>query len=198
MTLPTGTISINNVNTELTYSATRNTNLNETEVRQLAGVGGSGTAISMSNLQGKSNLRWGDTGTPYHTDINNYIGTYGEGQPFFYFTGRYAASPSIVGIDADSNTVINTPWIAAVSTYASYRVRCYVYSGYINSSTDGGIITAGNWSSYYNFTDGANPTYFGPGYADSTNSYIQFEISSLDNSQIMTVNANLGAAYLGG
>jgi len=52
MTLPTGTISMSQVNTELGYSSTATISLNDTAVRSLAGVP-SGT-ISMSNLQGKS------------------------------------------------------------------------------------------------------------------------------------------------
>ena len=53
MTLPTGTISMSQVNTELGLSSTTTISLNQTNVRTLAGVP-SGT-ISMSNLQGKSN-----------------------------------------------------------------------------------------------------------------------------------------------
>ena len=50
------TISLNQVNTELGRSATANINMNDSAVRTLAGVGGSGTIISMSNLHGKSNF----------------------------------------------------------------------------------------------------------------------------------------------
>ena len=53
MTLPTGTISMSQVNTELGLASTTTISLNQTNVRTLAGVP-SGT-ISMSNLQGKSN-----------------------------------------------------------------------------------------------------------------------------------------------
>lgn len=54
MTLPVGTISLSQVNTELGRSATALIDMNDAAVRTLAGVGGSGTIISMSNLQGKS------------------------------------------------------------------------------------------------------------------------------------------------
>lgn len=51
MALPTGTISMSQVNTELRRPATQTISLNEAPVRQLAGIP-SGT-ISMSDLQGK-------------------------------------------------------------------------------------------------------------------------------------------------
>ena len=55
MPLPsTGAISLSQVNTELGRSATASINMNDAAVRTLAGVGGSGTIISISNLQGKS------------------------------------------------------------------------------------------------------------------------------------------------
>jgi hypothetical protein len=55
MTTPSGQISLADVNTELGYSATALITMNDAAVRTLAGVGGSGTQISMQNLQGKSN-----------------------------------------------------------------------------------------------------------------------------------------------
>ena len=53
MTLPVGTISMSQVNTELGYGSTANISLNQAAVRTLAQVP-SGT-ISMNNLRGKSN-----------------------------------------------------------------------------------------------------------------------------------------------
>ena len=52
MVLPSGTISMSQVNTELGRSSTASINLNESAVRTLAGVA-SGT-ISMNDLRGKS------------------------------------------------------------------------------------------------------------------------------------------------
>jgi hypothetical protein len=57
MALPVGQISLSEVNTELGISpASTLITMNDAAVRTLAGVGGSGTVISMSNLQGKSNV----------------------------------------------------------------------------------------------------------------------------------------------
>jgi len=69
MTTPSGTISLSNVNTELGYSATALITMNDAAVRTLAGVGGSGTIISMSNLQNKSNS-FSATISSNQTDLN--------------------------------------------------------------------------------------------------------------------------------
>lgn len=55
MTTPTGTISLSDVNIELGFAGTTLISMNQANVRTLAGVGGSGTIITMQNLQGKSN-----------------------------------------------------------------------------------------------------------------------------------------------
>lgn len=52
MTLPVGTISLSQVNVELTKSATATISMNDADVRTLAGVPSG--AIGMSNLQGKT------------------------------------------------------------------------------------------------------------------------------------------------
>jgi hypothetical protein len=55
MTTPSGQISLNDVNVELGIPGTTVITMNDAAVRTLAGVGGSGTVITMQNLQGKSN-----------------------------------------------------------------------------------------------------------------------------------------------
>jgi hypothetical protein len=55
MTTPSGQISLNDVNVELDFAGTTTIEMNQANVRTLAGVGGSGTPISMQNLQGKTN-----------------------------------------------------------------------------------------------------------------------------------------------
>lgn len=54
MTTPTGTIGLSDVNAELGFSPTALITMNDAAVRTLAGVGGSGTVISMNDLRGKS------------------------------------------------------------------------------------------------------------------------------------------------
>jgi hypothetical protein len=56
MPLPTGTITMGEVNTELGRPSTQTIDLNDSSVRTLAQVGGAGTVISMNNLRGKSSL----------------------------------------------------------------------------------------------------------------------------------------------
>jgi hypothetical protein len=55
MATPSGQISLSDVNAELNLSPTALITMNDAAVRTLAGVGGSGTVISMQNLQNKSN-----------------------------------------------------------------------------------------------------------------------------------------------
>jgi hypothetical protein len=54
MTLPGSNLSLNQVNTELGRSATATIELNDSAVRSLAGVGGSGTTIGMNSLLSKT------------------------------------------------------------------------------------------------------------------------------------------------
>lgn len=55
MATPSGQISLSDVNAELNLSPTALITMNDAAVRTLAGVGGSGTVISMQDLQNKSN-----------------------------------------------------------------------------------------------------------------------------------------------
>lgn len=55
MTTPSGQIGLSDVNVELGFPSTTSINMNQSNVRTLAGVGGSGTVISMNDLRGKSN-----------------------------------------------------------------------------------------------------------------------------------------------
>jgi hypothetical protein len=75
MPTPTGTISLSDVNIELGLSSTATISMNDAAVRTLAGVGGSGTIITMDNLRGKSSLTFspdGSTNSGNPTGIYNY------------------------------------------------------------------------------------------------------------------------------
>lgn len=79
MALPTGTISMSQVNVELGRGSTATISLNETAVRNLAGVS-SGT-ISMNNLRGKSAVAFspdGGTTTGSRVALDAYGSTYAE------------------------------------------------------------------------------------------------------------------------
>jgi hypothetical protein len=84
MALPVGQISLSQVNTELGISPSSTViTMNDAAVRTLAGVGGSGTVISMSNLQGKSNtvaIPLTISGNTYNYDVYTNRGpTYSPG-----------------------------------------------------------------------------------------------------------------------
>ena len=85
MTLPTGTITMSQVNTELCNPSTSTITLNDTKVRQLAEVP-SGT-ISMDDLRGKSGftMTGGTTFTP------------GDGYKYHFFTSSSTAPYSGAG-----------------------------------------------------------------------------------------------------
>ncbi len=74
MTTPTGTISMSDVNVELSKTSTTTTSLNDTDVRNLAGVPSG--VISMNDLRGKSAINYG-TLTPNFTSR-------AEGQSFTF------------------------------------------------------------------------------------------------------------------
>jgi hypothetical protein len=71
MTTPSGQISLNDVNVELGFAGTTLIQMNQDNVRTLAGVGGSGTVISMQNLQGKSNRV--TASVTLSSDTTNYV-----------------------------------------------------------------------------------------------------------------------------
>lgn len=96
MTTPTGTISLSDVNVELGRSSTANISMNESAVRTLAGVGGSGTAISMNDLRGKSsfsvNYPSGASGVFFGYDYCGYADTQVDAPTISGGTGTYTYS----------------------------------------------------------------------------------------------------------
>ena len=118
MPTPSGQISLSDVNTELGLSATALITMNDAAVRTLAGVGGSGTVITMQDLQGKSNefnyiistnqsnlnLATGATAAGWNgtsklnVTINSgiYIGSTSTGSPALTVSGSFPNTVSLI------------------------------------------------------------------------------------------------------
>lgn len=131
MTLPVGQISLSQVNTELGISpASTLITMNDAAVRTLAGVGGSGTVISMSNLQGKSNttvIALTISSNTYNYDVYANRGpTYSPGNSQITVTispgiqvgstsaGTYALSVPSAFSPTDTVTIVNNGTIAGM------------------------------------------------------------------------------------
>ena len=118
MTLPTGTISLSQVNTELGRSATATIDMNDSAVRTLAGVGGSGTTISMSNLQGKSNVTI-SLAQLQSRSLQEFVGGYGYITLTFNTNGTWSCVGSVSGTIASGNWA--SPTTSGVGS--SYWIR---------------------------------------------------------------------------
>jgi hypothetical protein len=126
MTTPSGQISLNDVNVELGFAGTTLIQMNQANVRTLAGVGGSGTVISMQNLQNKTNrVAISFTFTSNSTDstlnlsaISGYVSgksditvTINSGVYLYATsTGNYALAIS-GGTTGDTLTIVNNGFI---------------------------------------------------------------------------------------
>lgn len=124
MTTPSGQIGLSDVNVELGFPSTTSINMNQSDVRTLAGVGGSGTVISMNNLRGKSNrVAVGITlssNTTNYNIYNNRGGTYSAGKTdvtvtinsgvvvYSTSTGTYAMDTGTGWASGDTITIVNS------------------------------------------------------------------------------------------
>ena len=129
MTLPTGTISMSQVNTELGRSATASINLNESAVRSLAGVASG--AISMNNLRGKSAF------TLAFNNISNiglYTGT--GGQPAY---AAYTLSPNATCVKeygSQSGGAGPTAWGSPTGGTPGNSFEARLYVDYVYSTSN--------------------------------------------------------------
>jgi len=134
MPTPSGQISLNDVNVELGLAGTTLISMNQANVRTLAGVGGSGTPISMQNLQGKSDRV--SLSFTYSTNTTNAslnlsgISGYRAGKSDITVTVNsgvyvYATATSNTGLDisggttGDTLTVVNNGFIMGMGGNAA-------------------------------------------------------------------------------
>lgn len=134
MTLPTGTISMSQVNTELGRSATATISLNEAAVRGLAGVP-SGT-ISMDNLRGKSAVTFTPPGG---ATVGTAQSQTGFGQAYAevvlqcsqnaVWTHDAAAAGANASVPSGTNTSIITFWLETSFMPANATINVSATSG---------------------------------------------------------------------
>ena len=129
MTTPAGTISLNDVNVELIRSGTATIDMNDSQVRTLAGAGGSGTTIDMDSLRGKS---WVITLSTVGTvgldpDVNlgeNYVGWVGSASTYFPTTCGSASTSSYRGVTVKS--IASTYYYTYDETYTWFYEDTWV------------------------------------------------------------------------
>ena len=157
MTLPVGTISMSQVNTELGLPSTTNISLNQANVRALAGVP-SGT-ISMSNLQGKSNFTLGfNSAAEWNLQSLRYDGPTSAFLTFPWETPPEPPGPGVANrgdIYITANQIQSGPtaWGSPLTPGigGQYQVRVVIY--YVNSTGGSNLFYA-----LYGYFYGADTT----------------------------------------
>ena len=136
MTLPSGTtISLNQVNTELSYSSTATIGLNDSAVRTLFGK--SSGQISMSDGWGKSNRAAITINIPNSSKNYNIFANKG---------GTYIAGKSDVTVNIGSGYVVGS---TSTSTYAMDTGSGWATGDVINITNNGYIAGKGGSGGYY-------------------------------------------------
>ena len=109
MTTPSGTIGLSDVNVELGFPATSVITMNDAVVRTLAGVGGSGTIVSMNDLRGK-------------TDRTNVLLTLSSNTNNYDVFTAASASPLYVAGKSDIVLTINSGVVVGSASTGSYAL----------------------------------------------------------------------------
>lgn len=135
MALPSGTtITLNQVNVELGRGGTNFIDMNDSAVRTLAGVGGSGSIIRMSDLWGKSNVT---TYNYFYTGYTQTLGVPGgKTNATVYLWGGGGASGFACGAGGGAGCVVANIQVAGGQT-----IYMNIGGGGINGFSGG----AGGW-----------------------------------------------------
>ena len=150
MPTPTGTISLANVNVELGYASTAYITMNDANVRTLAGVGGSGTIISMDNLRGKTwvtlsaALPQYSPGSGYDINLTEYVYRLEPAYTECYVdiilrndgTGAYRKGSSFQA----TNDFTSFTWKTGTGSVGDYYAYVTVSSGALSQGTTGTLL----------------------------------------------------------
>lgn len=144
MTLPTGTISMSQVNTELGRSATATISLGESAVRTLAGVASG--AISMNDLRGKSAATISLT----NQTISD-LSFSGAAYAYYYLTagGLVQGSTDQDGI----NPFTLETWCNPTTAAPNYEALITVTEGFLDGGTTGSYVALSSTRSWYIIED---------------------------------------------
>ena len=159
MTLPANNLSLNQVNTELGRTATAQINLNDSAVRTLAGVGGSGTTFGMNSLLNKT---------------HSFSFTFSGGTELNLRSLAVAAGwDQVAVLNATNNGTINSngaPALTIDGAYArgvTFTNNAGIY-GKGGNAGPGGRTSAADTGGGYAATDWGGPTAGGTGIAVSS------------------------------
>jgi hypothetical protein len=149
MALPTTTISMSQVNTELGLTSTATISLNDAAVRSLAGVASG--AISMDNLRGKSAAT-----ISLNNETVNDLSFGGIAQAYYYLT-----SGGLVQLSTQPNgasPVTFGTWCDPTTAAPNYEALVTVTSGALSGGTAGSYVALSSTRAWYVEEDSVGST----------------------------------------